>query len=96
MWMGGTHPAAGRDIWMADDRTHHRLYSSETTRLIGRSQRQRLAPARALANHPVILPLDEATSALGVVTEQVVERNLHMLRGTTQAAAPHQQASYMV
>ena len=45
-------------------------------------QRQRLALARALANQPVILLLDEATSALDVVTEQVVEQNLRVLRCT--------------
>jgi ATP-binding cassette, subfamily B, bacterial len=42
-------------------------------------QRQRLALARALANHPAMLLLDEATSSLDVVTEQVIEQNLRRL-----------------
>ena len=42
-------------------------------------QRQRLALARALANHPALLLLDEATSSLDVVTEQTIEQNLRKL-----------------
>ena len=45
-------------------------------------QRQRLALARALAGHPVILILDEGTSHLDGITESRVHANLATLRCT--------------
>ena len=51
-------------------------------------QRQRLALARALANHPALLLLDEATSALDVTTERAVEQNMHGL-SCTQIVIAH-------
>lgn len=40
-------------------------------------QRQRIAIARALANHSAILVFDEARSALGHESERVIQKNMH-------------------
>jgi len=61
---------------------------SEGGSVFSGGQRQRLALARALANHPALLLLDEATSALDVMTERAVEQNLQGL-SCTQIVIAH-------
>ncbi len=60
----------------------YETFVSEAGSALSGGQRQRLALARALAHAPVLLLLDEATSSLDVLTEDVIERNLHHLACT--------------
>lgn len=55
----------------------YETFVSEAGSALSGGQRQRLALARALAHAPALLLLDEATSSLDVLTEDVIERNLH-------------------
>ncbi len=66
----------------------YETFVSEGGSALSGGQRQRLAIARAVAHRPALLLLDEATSHLDVLTECIVEENLHAL-SCTQVIIAH-------
>lgn len=52
-------------------------------------QRQRISIARALAKRAPILVLDDSTSALDMETEQLIQKTLRALEGTTRIIIAH-------
>lgn len=65
-------------------------FVGENGSLLSGGQKQRIALARALLQEPDILILDEATSALDIKTEDLVQKNIDLLRrGKTTIVIAH-------